>query len=90
MILSWVERLYSHIRTEIRSELPRGSAVENIWAMIERLTQEYFVDEVEDKGCKVLSLVNIMNVTKVRSPDKLCASSRGNTRGAGVIRHYWA
>lgn len=89
MILSWTERLYSHIRTEIRFKLLRGSAVENIWTMVERLIQKYFMDE-EGSCCKVLSLVNIMNVAKVRSPDKLCASSRGKTGGAGVIHHYWA
>jgi len=64
--------------------------VENIWTMIERLIQEYFVDEKEGSCRKVLSLVCIMKKSKARSPDKLCASSRGNTRGAGVIHHYWA
>jgi len=32
----------------------------------------------------------IMTVTKVRSPGKLRASSRGKTGGAGVIHPDWA
>ena len=31
-----------------------------------------------------------MTVFDVRSPGKFCASSRGNTGGAGVIHTYWA
>jgi hypothetical protein len=55
MKLNRSERLWGHIRTEIRSKPLRGSAVENTWTMGESLIQQ---GPVNDDGyhCKVISV----------------------------------
>jgi len=39
------ERLFGHIKTETRFKLLVGSAVENIWAMNESLTQQCLMSD---------------------------------------------
>jgi len=53
-MLNWYESACSHIRTETRSKLLWGSAVENIWTMNYRLIQKCFTND-EGVCRKVLS-----------------------------------
>lgn len=57
--------------------------------MSESLIQQY---RLRDEGvcCKSLSLKKIMTLFKQLVPANVCASSRGNTGGASVIRLDWA
>jgi hypothetical protein len=58
--------------------------------MGESLIQLYRVGDEDCIGCK--ALYSFKNYDKVRekSPGQSRASSRGNTRGASVIRNDWA
>ena len=58
--------------------------------MGESLIQRRCMSERRRYRCKALSSKKIMTVFDIRSPGKFCASSRGNTGGAGVIHTYWA
>jgi hypothetical protein len=66
--------------------------------MGETLTQQR---RVSDEGLRVVKLFRLgrrgiqliseyFDGTKRRSTGKLRASSRGNTKGASVVRNYWA
>ena len=51
------------------------------------------LDRVGDEdcfGCKALYFVRDYDKNKAKSPGQSRASSRGNTRGASVIRNDWA
>lgn len=51
------------------------------------------LDRVGDEdciGCKALSFLKDYDKQEEKSPGQFRASSRGNTRGASVIRNDWA
>ena len=54
------------------------------------LIQRHRMGERRRYRCKALSLMKTMTVIKERNPGQLCASSRGNTEGVGVIHDKWA
>lgn len=57
--------------------------------MSESLIQQYRIRE-EGAYCKSLRLEKIMTLSKQKVPANSCASSRGKTGGASVIRLDWA
>ncbi|MBT6366307.1 MAG: hypothetical protein HOJ68_09120 [Bacteroidetes bacterium] len=73
-----------------------GDSSEESWTMHESVIQLYRVDEEGYFACKVLSAINmflhgaIMTALAEEAPANFCASSRGNTEGASVIRNNWA
>ena len=58
--------------------------------MGESLIQPYRVSDEGSFGRKALYFLGDNDEEKAKSPGKFCASSRGNTEGASVIRNDWA
>lgn len=73
-----------------------GDSSEESWTMHASVIQLYRVSEEGNIACKTLSaktcLVHEAIVTPFaeEAPANICASSRGNTEGASVIRNNWA
>jgi len=73
-----------------------GDSSREYWTMHASVIQLYRVSEEGNIACKTLSastcLVHGAIVTSLaeEAPANLCASSRGNTEGASVIRNNWA
>ena len=88
-MLSWTERLHSHIGTETRPWLwIRGSSEES-WAMGQRLTQLCQQDDWRLAVVKSFFWTNHDDSINI-GPANTRASRRGNTRGTSVILHDWA
>ena len=58
--------------------------------MGESLIQLYRVGDEDCVGCKTLDSLKDYDTQRAKSPGQSRASSRGNTRGASVIRNDWA
>lgn len=58
--------------------------------MGESLIQLYRVGDEDCVGCKTLYFLRDYDKQGEKSPGQFRASSRGNTRGASVIRNDWA
>jgi hypothetical protein len=83
---SWFGRLTSHIGTETRSEPLRGAAVKNLGQWTQVRINPWRMRPV---FCKVVSQDEENDSNLGWSADQLRASSRGKTKGAGVIRFDW-
>ena len=74
-----------------------GDSSEESWTMHASVIQLYRVSDEGYSACKTLSAnshlishVCIMTSFAEEAPANVCASSRGNTEGASVIRNNWA
>ena len=73
-----------------------GDSSEESWTMHASVIQLYRVSEEGNIACKTLSARTcfvhgaIMTSLAEEAPANFCASSRGNTEGASVIRNNWA
>jgi hypothetical protein len=73
-----------------------GDSSREYWTMHASVIQLYRVSEEGNSACKTLSAsvclvhIGIMTYLAEEAPANLCASSRGNTEGASVIRNNWA
>eukprot|EP00740_Mantoniella_antarctica_P009091 CAMPEP_0181385234 /NCGR_PEP_ID=MMETSP1106-20121128/22439_1 /TAXON_ID=81844 /ORGANISM="Mantoniella antarctica, Strain SL-175" /LENGTH=74 /DNA_ID=CAMNT_0023505257 /DNA_START=335 /DNA_END=559 /DNA_ORIENTATION=+ len=73
-----------------------GDSSEEYWTMHESVIQLYRVSEERRNARKTLSARtcfvhgDIVTSLAEEAPANICASSRGNTEGASVIRNNWA
>ena len=73
-----------------------GDSSEESWTMHESVILLYRVSDEGYIACKTLFSKNmlaciwIVTCLAEEAPANICASSRGNTEGASVIRNNWA